>query len=90
MGPQLVGHGLPNIDTLNEHSGIWATTTSSIRRTPNNTYGSASENVVGKGTSVGAEVVEYRGENYKTDFEIAYGNYKLQSECKNIESCQPL
>ena len=85
MGPKLVSHGLPTIDTFKENSGIWNPATSSIRRTPNNTHGSASEHVVGQGTAVGAAVVDYREENYKTDFDIAHENSKFQSECENIE-----
>ena len=52
MGPQLVSHGLPTIDTLNEKSGIWIPTTSAIRRITNTTHGRASEHVLRKGTLV--------------------------------------
>ena len=53
MGPQLVRHGLPNIDTLNENSGIWIPATSDIGRTPITTHGSTSGNIEGQGTVVG-------------------------------------
>ena len=89
MGTQLIIHGIPTIDTLKESTGIWSPDTSAIRRTPNNTHGSASENVVGKGTLVGAAVGDYREENYKTDFEIWSKISKLQSEPKNIEMSRP-
>ena len=67
MGPQFVSHELPTIDTLDENTGIWIPTTR-IRRTPNITHGSASENYVGQVTAVGDEVTDYKKENYKTDF----------------------
>ena len=68
MGPQLVRHGIPIIDTLNENSRIWSPATSAIRRTPNNTPGRASDHVVGQVTAVGAVLGDYRGKNNKTDF----------------------
>ena len=89
MGPQLVSHKIPTIDTLNESSGIWIHPTSAIRRTTNTTHDSASENVVGQGTAVGESVGDYGEENYKTDFEIAHENSKLQSERKIIELSPP-
>ena len=85
MRPQLISHGLPAIDTLNENSGICSPATSNIRRTYNTTHERASENSLGQVTSFGAEVVYYREENYKTYFEISHKNSKLQNDCKNIE-----
>ena len=69
MGPQFLIHGLPNIDTLDENSGIWSST-ARIRRTPNITHGSASNRAVGQGTEVGDTVGDYREESFKTDFEV--------------------
>ena len=85
VGPQFESHGFPNIDTLDENSGIWIPATR-IRTTPNITHGSASEHAVGKGKAVGDAVRDYREENYKTDFEIWNKNPKLQSEHKNIKT----
>ena len=67
-GPQIVIHGLLTIATLNEKSGSWSPATGDITRTPNTTHGSDSENIVRKGTSVGASGGDYKGENYETDF----------------------
>ena len=89
MRPQLISHGLPAIDTLNENSGICSPATSNIRRTYNTTHERASENSLGQVTSFGAEVVYYREENYKTYFEISHKNSKLQNDCKNIELSWP-
>ena len=47
MGPQLVKHGLPTIDTLNENSGIWGPTNSATIIMRNTNHGSASEHVLG-------------------------------------------
>ena len=52
MVPQIVSHGLLTIDILNENYGIWIPDTSDTRKTPDTNHGRASENVVGKGTSV--------------------------------------
>ena len=68
MVPQLVSHGIPIIDTLNENSGIWSPDTSAIIRTPNTTHGSTSENVAGQGTAAVAAVGYYGEENNKTYF----------------------
>ena len=68
MGPQLVSHGIPTIDTLNENSGIWSPATSSIRKTPNPTHESAYDYIVSKGIVVVSSVGDYGGDNYKTDF----------------------
>ena len=84
MGPQIISHGLSTIDILNENTGICSPATSSITRTPNTTHGRASEYVVRKLTVVVSSVGDYREENYKTYFEIAHANFKLQSERKNI------
>ena len=65
MGPQLIIHGIPTIDTLNEKSGICSPATSAIVSMPNNTHGGVFVNVVGQGT-----VLEEAVGNYKTDFEI--------------------
>ena len=85
MGPHLVIHGLTTIDTLNESAGTWIPANSVIRRTPYNTHGIACGNFVGQGTVVVEAVRNYIEENYKTDFEIARKNSKLQSKRKNIE-----
>ena len=42
-----------------------------------------------QGTVVGEVVGDYREENYKTNFEIAHKNSKLQRERKNIGFSQP-
>ena len=76
MVPQRVSHGIPTIDTFNENAGIWSHATSDIRRTLNTTHGSASEHVVGQVTLVGTAVGDYRGVNYRPDFEIAHKNSK--------------
>ena len=39
MGPQLVSHGIPIIDTLYENAGIWRPSTIVIRRTSSTTHG---------------------------------------------------
>ena len=85
MVSQLVSHGLPTIDTLNENAAIWIPYTSSIRRNLNTTHGSASGNAVWKGTVVGSGTGDYREGNYKTDYEIAHKNSKLQSKHENVE-----
>ena len=84
-GLKLVSHGLLTTDPLKTNSRLWILDTNAIINTPNNIHGSASEHVVGQGTAVGAAVVDYREENYKTDFDIAHENSKFQSECENIE-----
>ena len=89
MGPQLVSHGLPTIDTLNENAGVCVPATSVIRRTPNTTHRSAHWHVVGQITEVGLAVGDYREENYKTYFGIAHKNSNLCKERKNIELSRP-
>ena len=64
---QLVSHGIPTIDTLDENYGIWIPT-NRIKKILNITHRSASEDVVGKGTTLGDVFSDYRKENYKTDF----------------------
>ena len=86
MVPQLVSHGLPTIDTLNSNSGICIHATITIKRTLNNTHGSACGRAVGQGTLVGEAK-----EKYKTDFKNVRKDQKLQIECKDIEtSLSPL
>ena len=85
IGPQLVSHGIPTIDTLNENAWIWSPATSAIRRTQDTNYGSAYSNVVGQGTALGEAVGDYREENYKTGFEIWHKNSKLQRKRTDIE-----
>ena len=88
-GSQFVIHGLHNIHTLDENSGICIPTTRIIM-TPNITHTSASECDLGQGIAVVDTVGDYREETYKTDFEIWNKNPKLQSEHKHIETSQPL
>ena len=60
MGSQLVRHGLPTIDILNENAKIWSPTTSAVRRTPDTTPGSASGHVLGQVKVVVEAVGDYR------------------------------
>ena len=87
--PQIVIYGLPTIDTLNENSGIYSPTTSAIRRTPNNTHESVSGHFLCQGRVVVEAMGKHREENYKTDFEIAHKNSKLQRDRNNIEIIWP-
>ena len=89
MGPQLISHGIPTIDTLYENSGIWSPTTSSVIRTPNTNHGSEPGYVLGQGTVVVSELGNYREKNYKNGFEIAHEKFKLQSERRNVKLSQP-
>ena len=73
MGPQLVIHGLPTIDTLDENAGIWIPATRIIR-TPNITHERASEYDVGQVTSVVDSVGDFREVHYKTDFRSGFQN----------------
>ena len=73
---------------MNENCGIWILATI-LRRNLNTTHWSGSDYDVGKVTAVGDTVVDYRKENYKTDFEIWNKNSKLQNERKNIKTSRP-
>ena len=83
-GSQFVIHGLHNIHTLDENSGICIPTTRIIM-TPNITHMSASKCDLGQGIAVVDTVVDYREETYKTDSYIAHKNSKLQGKHENIE-----
>ena len=83
-----MSHRISTIYTLNENCGIWILATI-LRRNLNTTHWSGSDYDVGKVTAVGDTVVDYRKENYKTDFEIWNKNYKIQSERENIEMSRP-
>ena len=74
---------------MNENSGIYSPTTSAIRRTPNNTHESVSGHFLCQGRVVVEAMGKHREENYKTDFEIAHKNSKLQKESENVEIIRP-
>ena len=82
---KLVRHGIPTIDTLNENVGTWISTTSVIKRTPNTTHGSTSENVVGKGSAVGSAVIDYREKTMKRILKLRakFPNFKASAKILN-------
>ena len=87
MESQLLDHGLYTVNSLNKGAGICSPATITIRSwdVP---HWSAADHAIVKSAAVGDAVVaklDYREENYKTNFKIWMENTKLQFERENIK-----